>query len=118
MEYVFGVDIFNSYVGLVCVEEFNDMIIESLLDVVEEEIIDDDDDDIIFIVEVFCYDGDEIIEIIEVVEVFFNMDFFGFMLDEKWINNNIFSLFEDDMVVVLVIYVFVILDGIFEVMEI
>ena len=38
--------ILNSYAGLACVEEPNDMITESSLDVAEEEIIDDDDDDI------------------------------------------------------------------------
>lgn len=46
MEHVPGADILNSYAGLACVEEPNDMITESSLDVAEEEIIDDDDDDI------------------------------------------------------------------------
>ncbi|XP_076401555.1 ETS-related transcription factor Elf-1 isoform X4 [Peromyscus maniculatus bairdii] len=46
VEHVPGADILNSYAGLACVEEPNDMITESSLDVAEEEIIDDDDDDI------------------------------------------------------------------------
>ncbi|XP_051016837.1 ETS-related transcription factor Elf-1 isoform X2 [Acomys russatus] len=45
VEHVPGADILNSYAGLACVEEPNDMITESSLDVAEEEIIDDDDDD-------------------------------------------------------------------------
>lgn len=46
VEHVPGADILNSYAGLACVEEPNDMITESSLDVAEEEIIDDDDDDL------------------------------------------------------------------------
>lgn len=46
VEHVPGADILNGYAGLACVEEPNDMITESSLDVAEEEIIDDDDDDI------------------------------------------------------------------------
>lgn len=46
MEHVPGADILNSYAGLACVEEPNDMITESSLDVAEEEIIDDDDENI------------------------------------------------------------------------
>lgn len=46
VEHVPGADILNSYAGLACVEEPNDMITESSLDVAEEEIIDEDDDDI------------------------------------------------------------------------
>lgn len=46
VEHVPGADILNSYAGLTCVEEPNDMITESSLDVAEEEIIDEDDDDI------------------------------------------------------------------------
>lgn len=46
MEHVPGADILNGYAGLACVEEPNDMITESSLDVAEEEIIDDEDDDI------------------------------------------------------------------------
>lgn len=46
VEHVPGADILNSYAGLACVEEPNDMITESSLDVAEEEIIDDDDDNI------------------------------------------------------------------------
>lgn len=45
VEHVPGADILNSYAGLACVEEPNDMITESSLDVAEEEIIDDNDDD-------------------------------------------------------------------------
>lgn len=48
VEHVPGADILNSYAGLACVEEPNDMITESSLDVAEEEIIDDEDDDITF----------------------------------------------------------------------
>uniref|UniRef100_A0A2I3HVK0 E74 like ETS transcription factor 1 n=1 Tax=Nomascus leucogenys TaxID=61853 RepID=A0A2I3HVK0_NOMLE len=51
VEHVPGADILNSYAGLACVEEPNDMITESSLDVAEEEIIDDDDDDITLTVE-------------------------------------------------------------------
>lgn len=46
VEHVPGADILNGYAGLACVEEPNDMITESSLDVAEEEIIEDDDDDI------------------------------------------------------------------------
>lgn len=46
VEHVPGADILNSYAGLACVEEPNDMITESSLDVAEEEIIDEDEDDI------------------------------------------------------------------------
>lgn len=46
VEHVPGADILNSYAGLACVEEPNDMITENSLDVAEEEIIEDDDDDI------------------------------------------------------------------------
>ncbi|XP_016780716.1 ETS-related transcription factor Elf-1 isoform X2 [Pan troglodytes] len=117
VEHVPGADILNSYAGLACVEEPNDMITESSLDVAEEEIIDDDDDDITLTVEASCHDGDETIETIEAAEALLNMDSPGPMLDEKRINNNIFSSPEDDMVVAPVTHVSVTLDGIPEVME-
>uniref|UniRef100_A0A8I5NT21 E74 like ETS transcription factor 1 n=1 Tax=Papio anubis TaxID=9555 RepID=A0A8I5NT21_PAPAN len=83
VEHVPGADILNSYAGLACVEEPNDMITESSLDVAEEEIIDDDDDDITLTVEASCHDGDETIETIEAAEALLNMDSPGPMLDEK-----------------------------------
>ncbi|XP_063088780.1 ETS-related transcription factor Elf-1 isoform X3 [Cavia porcellus] len=86
VEHVPGADILNSYAGLACVEEPNDMITESSLDVAEEEIIDDDDDDITLTVEASCHNGDETIETIEAAEALFNMDSPGPMLDEKRIN--------------------------------
>ncbi|XP_062957707.1 ETS-related transcription factor Elf-1 isoform X2 [Cynocephalus volans] len=86
VEHVPGADILNSYAGLACVEEPNDMITESSLDVAEEEIIDDDDDDITLTVEASCHDGDETIETIEAAEALLNMDSPGPMLDEKRIN--------------------------------
>ncbi|XP_063475123.1 ETS-related transcription factor Elf-1 isoform X2 [Symphalangus syndactylus] len=86
VEHVPGADILNSYAGLACVEEPNDMITESSLDVAEEEIIDDDDDDITLTVEASCHDGDETIETIEAAEALLNMDSPGSMLDEKRIN--------------------------------
>ncbi|XP_021553595.1 ETS-related transcription factor Elf-1 isoform X2 [Neomonachus schauinslandi] len=86
VEHVPGADILNSYAGLACVEEPNDMITESSLDVAEEEIIDDDDDDITLTVEASCPNGDETIETIEAAEALLNMDSPGPMLDEKRIN--------------------------------
>ncbi|KAM8786526.1 ETS-related transcription factor Elf-1 isoform 1-T2 [Rhynchonycteris naso] len=116
VEHVPGADILNSYAGLACVEEPNDMITESSLDVAEEEIIDDDDDNITLTVEASCHNGDETIETIEAAEALLNMDSPGPMLDEKRINNNIFSSSEDD-VVAPITHVSVTLDGIPEVME-
>ncbi|XP_012503623.1 PREDICTED: ETS-related transcription factor Elf-1 [Propithecus coquereli] len=83
VEHVPGADILNSYTHLACVEEPNDMITESSLDVAEEEIIDDDDDDITLTVEASCHGGDETIETIEAAEALLNMDSPGPMLDEK-----------------------------------
>lgn len=117
VEHVPGADILNSYAGLACVEEPNDMITESSLDVAEEEIIDDDDDDITLTVEASCHNGDETIETIEAAEALLNMDSPGPMLDEKRISNNIFSSSEDDVVVAPITHVSVTLDGIPEVME-
>ncbi|KAM9049376.1 ETS-related transcription factor Elf-1 isoform 1-T4 [Megaptera novaeangliae] len=117
VEHVPGADILSSYAGLACVEEPNDMITESSLDVAEEEIIDEDDDDITLTVEASCHNGDETIETIEAAEALLNMDSPGPMLDEKRINNNIFSSSEDDIVVAPITHVSVTLDGIPEVME-
>lgn len=87
VEHVPGADILNSYAGLACVEEPNDMITESSLDVAEEEIIDEDEDDnITLTVEASCHNGDETIETIEAAEALLNMDSPGPMLDEKRIN--------------------------------
>ncbi|XP_022358431.1 ETS-related transcription factor Elf-1 isoform X2 [Enhydra lutris kenyoni] len=86
VEHVPGADILNGYAGLACVEEPNDMITESSLDVAEEEIIDDEDDDITLTVEASCPNGDETIETIEAAEALLNMDSPGPMLDEKRIN--------------------------------
>uniref|UniRef100_A0A8D1PGM7 E74 like ETS transcription factor 1 n=1 Tax=Sus scrofa TaxID=9823 RepID=A0A8D1PGM7_PIG len=116
VEHVPGADILNSYAGLACVEEPNDMITESSLDVAEEEIIDEDDDDITLTVEASCHNGDETIETIEAAEALLNMDSPGPMLDEKRFNNNIFSSSEDD-VIAPITHVSVTLDGIPEVME-
>ncbi|XP_032351930.1 ETS-related transcription factor Elf-1 isoform X3 [Camelus ferus] len=93
------------------------MITESSLDVAEEEIIDEDDDDITLTVEASCHNGDETIETIEAAEALLNMDSPGPMLDEKRINNNMFSSSEDDIVVAPITHVSVTLDGIPEVME-
>ncbi|KAF6083963.1 E74 like ETS transcription factor 1 [Phyllostomus discolor] len=117
VEHVPGADILNSYAGLACVEEPNDMITESSLDVAEEEIIDDDDENITLTVEASCHNEDETIETIEAAEALLNMDSPGSMLDEKRINNNIFSSSEDDIVVTPITHVSVTLDGIPEVME-
>ncbi|KAM5288508.1 ETS-related transcription factor Elf-1 isoform 1-T1 [Ctenodactylus gundi] len=117
VEHVPGADILNSYAGLACVDEPSDMITESSLDVAEEEIIDEDDDDITLTVEASCHNGDETIETIEAAEALLNMDSPGPMLDEKRINNNIFSSSEDDIVVAPITHVSVTLDGIPEVME-
>ncbi|XP_039109087.1 ETS-related transcription factor Elf-1 isoform X2 [Hyaena hyaena] len=117
VEHVPGADILNSYAGLACVEEPNDMITESSLDVAEEEIIDEDDDDITLTVEASCHNGDETIETIEAAEALLNMDSPGPMLDEKRTNNNIFSSSEDDIVVAPITHVSVTLDGIPEVVE-
>lgn len=117
VEHVPGADILNSYAGLACVEEPNDMITESSLDVAEEEIIDEDEDDISLTVEASCRNGDETIETIEAAEALLNMDSPGPMLGEKRMNNNIFSSSEDDIVVAPVTHVSVTLDGIPEVME-
>ncbi|XP_031218469.1 ETS-related transcription factor Elf-1 isoform X1 [Mastomys coucha] len=116
VEHVPGADILNSYAGLACVEEPNDMITESSLDVAEEEIIEDDDDDITLTVEASCHNGDETIETIEAAEALLNMDSPSPILDEKRINNNIFSSSEDDIVAPIT-HVSVTLDGIPEVME-
>ncbi|XP_021059253.1 ETS-related transcription factor Elf-1 [Mus pahari] len=117
VEHVPGADILNSYAGLACVEEPNDMITESSLDVAEEEIIDDDDDDITLTVEASCHNGDETIETIEAAEALLNMDSPSPpILDEKQINNNIFSSSENDIVAPIT-HVSVTLDGIPEVME-
>lgn len=116
MEHVPGADILNGYAGLACVEEPNDMITESSLDVAEEEIIEDDDDDITLTVEASCHSGDETIETIGAAEALLNMDSPGPVLDEKRINNNIFSSSEDDIVAPIT-HVSVTLDGIPEVME-
>lgn len=117
VEHVPGADILNGYAGLACVDEPSDMITESSLDVAEEEIIDDDDDDITLTVEASCHNGDETIETIEAAEALLNMDSPGPVLDEKRINNNIFSSSEDDIVVAPITHVSVTLDGIPEVME-
>uniref|UniRef100_A0A8C6E5C1 E74 like ETS transcription factor 1 n=1 Tax=Moschus moschiferus TaxID=68415 RepID=A0A8C6E5C1_MOSMO len=117
VEHVPGADILNSYAGLACVEEPNDMITEGSLDVAEEEIIDEDEDDITLSVEASCHNGDETIETIEAAEALLNMDSPGPMLDEKRMSNNIFSSSEDDIVVAPVAHVSVTLDGIPEVME-
>lgn len=117
VEHVPGADILNGYAGLACVEEPSDMITESSLDVAEEEIIDDDDEDITLTVEASCHNGDETIETIEAAEALLNMDSPGPMLDEKRLNNNIFSSSEDDIVVAPITHVSVTLDGIPEVME-
>ncbi|KFO27891.1 ETS-related transcription factor Elf-1 isoform X1 [Fukomys damarensis] len=117
VEHVPGADILNSYAGLACVEEPNDMITESSLDVAEEEIIDDDDDDITLTVEASCHNGDETIETIEAAEALLNMDSPGPVLDEKRISSNIFSSSEDDIVVAPITHVSVTLDGIPEVLE-
>ena len=117
VEHVPGANILNSYAGLACVEEPNDMITESSLDVAEEEIIDDDDDDITLTVEASCHNGDETIETIEAAEALLNIDSPSPpVLDEKQINNNIFSSSEDDIVAPIT-HVSVTLDGIPEVME-
>lgn len=116
VEHVPGADILNGYAGLACVEEPNDMITESSLDVAEEEIIEDDDDDITLTVEASCHSGDETIETIGAAEALLNMDSPGPVLDEKRINNNIFSSSEDDIVAPIT-HVSVALDGIPEVME-
>lgn len=116
VEHVPGADILNGYAGLACVEEPNDMITESSLDVAEEEIIEDDDDDITLTVEASCHNGDETIETIGAAEALLNMDSPGPGLDEKRINNNIFSSSEDDIVAPIT-HVSVTLDGIPEVME-
>lgn len=116
VEHVPGADILNGYAGLACVEEPNDMITESSLDVAEEEIIEDDDDDITLTVEASCHNGDETIETIGAAEALLNMDSPGPVLDEKRINNNIFSSSEDDIVAPIT-HVSVTLDGIPEVME-
>ncbi|XP_021037213.1 ETS-related transcription factor Elf-1 isoform X1 [Mus caroli] len=117
VEHVPGADILNSYAGLACVEEPNDMITESSLDVAEEEIIDDDDDDITLTVEASCHNGDETIETIEAAEALLNIDSPSPpVLDEKQLNNNIFSSSEDDIVAPIT-HVSVTLDGIPEVME-
>ncbi|KAF6083960.1 E74 like ETS transcription factor 1 [Phyllostomus discolor] len=86
VEHVPGADILNSYAGLACVEEPNDMITESSLDVAEEEIIDDDDENITLTVEASCHNEDETIETIEAAEALLNMDSPGSMLDEKRIS--------------------------------
>ncbi|XP_054442373.1 ETS-related transcription factor Elf-1 isoform X2 [Pteronotus mesoamericanus] len=86
VEHVPGADILNSYAGLACVEEPNDMITESSLDVAEEEIIDDDDENITLTVEASCHNGDETIETIEAAEALLNMDSPGPVLDEKRMN--------------------------------
>lgn len=117
VEHVPGADILNSYAGLACVEEPNDMITESSLDVAEEEIIDDDDDDITLTVEASCRNGDETIETIEAAEALLNIDSPSPpVLDMKQLNNNIFSSSEDDIVAPIT-HVSVTLDGIPEVME-
>lgn len=116
VEHVPGADILNSYAGLACVEEPNDMITESSLDVAEEEIIDDDDDDITLTVEASCHNGDETIETIEAAEALLNMDSPGPLLDEKRANNTIFSSSEEDIVAPIT-HVSVTLDGIPEVIE-
>ncbi|XP_004680176.1 PREDICTED: ETS-related transcription factor Elf-1 [Condylura cristata] len=116
VEHVPGADILNSYAGLACVEEPSDMITENSLDVAEEEIIEDDDDDITLTVEASCQDGDETIETIEAAEALLNMDSPDPMLDEKRLNNDIFSSSED-IVVAPITHVSVTLDGIPEVVE-
>lgn len=115
VEHVPGADILNSYAGLACVEEPNDMITESSLDVAEEEIIDDDDDDITLTVEASCHNGDETIETIEAAEALLNMDSPSPILDEKRINSNIFS--SEDDIAAPITHVSVTLDGIPEVVE-
>ena len=117
VEHVPGANILNSYAGLACVEEPNDMITESSLDVAKEEITDDDDDNITLTVEDSCHNGDETTETIEASEALLNIDSPSPpVLDEKRINNNIFSSFQEDIVAPIT-HVSVTLDGIHEVIE-
>ncbi|XP_019385372.1 PREDICTED: ETS-related transcription factor Elf-1 isoform X1 [Crocodylus porosus] len=115
VEHVPSADLLHNYSGLSCVDEPNDMITESSLDVAEEQIIEDDD--ITLTVEASCHNGDEIMETIEAAEAFLSMDSPGPMLDEKRITN-IFGTSEDEVMVAPITHVSVTLDGIPEVVEV
>ncbi|NXO03765.1 ELF1 factor, partial [Rhinopomastus cyanomelas] len=112
VEHVPSADLLHNYSGLTCVDERNDMITESSLDVAEEQIIDDDD--ITLTVEASCHNGDETIE---TAEALLNMDSPGPMLDEKRITT-MFGAADDDDMVAPITHVSVTLDGIPEVVEV
>ncbi|XP_030056415.1 ETS-related transcription factor Elf-1 [Microcaecilia unicolor] len=115
VEHVPSADLLHNYSGLACVDEPNDMITESSLDVAEEQIIDDED--ITLTVEASCQNGDETMETIEAAEALLNMDSPGPMLDEKKLST-MFGASEDDLMMAPITHVSVTVDGIPEVMEI
>ncbi|XP_006003541.1 ETS-related transcription factor Elf-1 isoform X3 [Latimeria chalumnae] len=81
VEHVPNADLLQHYSGLACVEESNDMITDSSLDVAEEQVIEDDG--ITLTVEASYQNGEETMETIEAAEVLLNMDSPGPILDEK-----------------------------------
>ncbi|XP_040281323.1 ETS-related transcription factor Elf-1 isoform X1 [Bufo bufo] len=115
VEHIPNADLLHSYSGLTCVDDTNDMITETSLDVAEEQIIEDDD--LTLTVEASCQDGDETMETIEAAEALLNMDSPDALLDEKRLAN-IFGSSEDELIVTPITHVSVTVDGIPEVMEI
>ncbi|KAM3934351.1 ETS-related transcription factor Elf-1 isoform 1-T2 [Leptodactylus fuscus] len=115
VEHIPNADLLNSYSGLTCVDDPNDMITENSLDVAEEQIIEDDD--LTLTVEASCQNGDETMETIEAAEALLNMDSPDGLLDEKRLAN-IFGTSEDELIVTPITHVSLTVDGIPEVMEI
>ncbi|XP_006003540.1 ETS-related transcription factor Elf-1 isoform X2 [Latimeria chalumnae] len=115
VEHVPNADLLQHYSGLACVEESNDMITDSSLDVAEEQVIEDDG--ITLTVEASYQNGEETMETIEAAEVLLNMDSPGPILDEKRMTH-VFLPSVNEVIATPVTHVSMTADGIPEVLEV